>query len=46
MDKSTILKAVGFDKSWYKIVSEKLPEKGQKVRQAERIEIYKEKLNN
>jgi hypothetical protein len=43
MDKSTILKAVGFDKSWYKIVSEKLPEKGQKVRQAERIEIYKEK---
>lgn len=30
MDKSTILKAVGFDKSWYEIVSEKLPPKRSK----------------
>lgn len=46
MDKATILKAVGFDKSWYEIVSEKLPPKDQKARQTERIEIYKEKLDN
>lgn len=46
MDKSTILRAVGFDKSWYKIVSDKLPPKDHKARQTDRIEMYKEKLNN
>ena len=45
IDKATILKAVGFDKSWYKIVSDRLPEKTLQARQTERLEMYINKLN-
>ena len=45
LDKASVLKTLGFDKSWYEIVSNKMPEKDNKSRQLDRIETYNEKLN-
>lgn len=45
IDKATILSAVGFDKTWYKVVSDKLPEKSLRKKHEKRIEMYKNKLS-
>lgn len=44
LDKTAILKAVGFDKTWYDVVSDKLPKKDQKAWQIERMELYNNRL--
>lgn len=44
IDKATILKAVGFDKSWCEIISHRLPEKSSEIRQVDRVTGYANKI--
>ena len=44
IDRETLLETIHFDKSWYKIVSERIPDKTDAIRQQERINAYVEKL--
>ncbi len=44
IDKETLLETIRFDKSWYKIVSDRIPDKTDAVRQQDRLNAYAEKL--
>lgn len=44
IDKDTLLEAIHFDKSWYKIVSDRIPDKTDALRQRDRINDYVEKI--
>jgi len=44
IDKETLLETIHFDKSWYKIVSDKIPDKTDEVRKQDRLNAYVEKL--
>ena len=42
IDKETLLATIHFDKSWYKVVSDRIPEKSASVRQRDRVNAYVE----
>lgn len=44
IDKETLLETIHFDKSWYKIVSDKIPDKTDAVRKQDRLNAYVEKI--
>lgn len=46
IDKETILQALKFDKSWYRIVSDKIPELDESGKQLKRINAYVEALSD
>lgn len=44
LDKDTILKAINFDNSWYRIVSDKIPKMTAGQKSAKRVKAYADKL--